>query len=423
MLINGKREFELLKEIGFVRRGATAEEYEAGEILIRRLAEVGVKAEREVFSTLRSEVKKAEFEVLEPYHKVYSVKGFRNAKATPEEGITAEVCYAPDDKPVTLKKGKGKIILHDSYVGIVGHTKLKDMQACGFVATASNSNVYMPDELQDVDEGEFRSKFKGIYDMPGVNVSAKDMMEMVDRGASKARLTLLQEEKNADACNIVAKIKGYEGNETIVFTAHYDSVEFSTGVYDNGSGSVCLYELAAYFAKNQPRADLVFVWCACEERGLLGSRAYVDAHKEELDKFSLCINVDMIGSIMGHAEAICTSDESLAHYIDYLGKEVGYAVYAHKGVYSSDSTPFADAGVPAVSFARETSSNFGPIHSRYDTIDHMSEKNLALDTDFVCLFAQKMANSFVVPVPREMPKDMKEELDEYNGRAPLNKLK
>lgn len=422
-MVDGKREFALLKEIGFVRMGATAAEDRAADILISRLKEAGVTAEKEYFSTVRSNVKKASFEVLEPYQKEYTVRGFRNAKATPEEGIVCDVFYAPDDKPVTLKKGKGKIILHDSYVGIAGHTKLKNMEAAGFVATASNSNVYIPNEYQDLDEGEFRSKFIGVYDLPGVNVMSKDLMEMVERGASKARLTLLQEEGNADSCNVVAHIKGTEGKEAIVFTAHYDSVEFSNGVYDNGSGSVCLYELAAYFAKHQPRADLIFVWCGCEERGLLGSRAYVEAHKEELDRISLCINVDMIGTIMGHAEAICTADDSLASYIDYLGKEVGYSIYSHKGVYSSDSTPFADAGVPAVSFARETTQNFGPVHCRYDRIEHMSEKNLAEDTEFICLFAKMMADAFIIPVPRKMPQDMLEELDEYNGRAPLNKLK
>lgn len=92
------------------------------------------------------------------------------------------------------------------------------------------------------------------------------------------------------------------GKQIVVLTAHYDSVEFSKGVYDNGSGTVCLYELAAYFANHQPKNNLVFAWCGCEERGPLGSKAYCEAHKEEVKDYSLCINVDMIGSIMARCK-------------------------------------------------------------------------------------------------------------------------
>ena len=38
-----------------------------------------------------------------------------------------------------------------------------------------------------------------------------------------------------------------------------------------------------------------------EERGLLGSKAYVRDHEEELDKIVLNINLDMIGANLLHA--------------------------------------------------------------------------------------------------------------------------
>lgn len=89
-----------------------------------------------------------------------------------------------------------------------------------------------------------------------------------------------------------------------------------------------------------------------EERGLLGSKAYVEDHEAELEKIVFNINLDMIGTYMGKFIACASAEEKLAHYISYMAAETGFPVAAETGVYSSDSTPFADKGIPAVSFAR-----------------------------------------------------------------------
>ena len=66
------------------------------------------------------------------------------------------------------------------------------------------------------------------------------------------------------------------------FGGHYDSVYFSSGVHDNLSGSVIVLELLRYFAAHPPRRTLRFCWFGSEEQGLLGSKAYVKAHADEL---------------------------------------------------------------------------------------------------------------------------------------------
>ena len=86
---------------------------------------------------------------------------------------------------------------------------------------------------------------------------------------------------------------------------------------------------------------------------------------------------------------------------------------AKSGVYSSDSTPFADGGVPALSFARISSPNVTPIHCRYDVKEVMSMEQLQRDIDFLVKFTQHFANAVVCPVAREIPEKIKKELDEY----------
>ena len=99
-----------------------------------------------------------------------------------------------------------------------------------------------------------------------------------------------------------------------------------------------------------------------------------------------------------------------------MGMEQGMAVAARQGVYSSDSTPFADKGVPAVSFARLAPPNTGTIHNSYDTVALMSGKQMEEDIAFISAFTERMANSARCPVAREIPDNMKEKLDVYLTR-------
>ena len=83
--------------------------------------------------------------------------------------------------------------------------------------------------------------------------------------------------------NVILDLPG-QVPETIVITAHYDSTHLSQGAYDNMSGCVGLLALAEKFSRQPHRYSLRFIWCGSEERGLLGSKAYVAAHMEELDR-------------------------------------------------------------------------------------------------------------------------------------------
>jgi Zn-dependent M28 family amino/carboxypeptidase len=182
------------------------------------------------------------------------------------------------------------------------------------------------------------------------------------------------------------------------------------------SGSIGLLGIAEKFAKEPHRHSLRFIWCGSEERGLLGAKAYVNAHEEELKNIVLNVNLDMIGCIMGKFGACCTTEEKLVHYIQYLAKIEGIGLRAYQDVYSSDSTPFADKGIPAVSFARWAPENTATIHNSYDTVKVMSAAQMLEDIDFINTFVSNMANAKVCPVEREIPEDIKEKLDFYNCR-------
>jgi Zn-dependent M28 family amino/carboxypeptidase len=210
--------------------------------------------------------------------------------------------------------------------------------------------------------------------------------------------------------NIVADIKGIKDKEKMLFTAHYDSTMFSKGAWDNASGCANLMSLYSYFIKNKPDRSIRFIWCGGEELGLKGSRAYVERHMQELDDFSLGINIDMTGTVIGNDIACVTGDDSIKSYLQYCASEAAFPVSVSSGIFPSDSSSFAYAGVPFIVFQR---GGQGGMHTRNDRIDFLSERSLRNTTEFIRFVSQRLLNSKRFPVPRTIPERIREELENY----------
>ena len=409
------KSFELLKKIYFVRTGGSAEEQRAAELIQKECQSLGVEASLEAFPVDGYEVKKASLSFLNPEIEVECC-GVGMSGSTPEEGVEGELAYVTCLQDAEIQDIRGKICLvHTKLVNYKLYRKLVEKQAKALILCCGS--VYSEADEVDLDPYMYRSRHYEAGKIPAVCIRMKDAEAILRSMPEKAHLTMVEEERKNDSHNVVATIEGTKfKNEIIVFTAHYDSVSFSRGAYDNGTGTTAIMQLLAYFSKNKPLRTVKFVWCGSEEMGLLGSKAYTEAHKEQLEHYRLCINVDMIGVTIGYDIACCTSEMSLVHYIQYLGYEEGFAIASRQGVYSSDSTPFADHGIPAVSFARLAPAGGARIHSREDVMDYLEEKNYYRTCDFITCFASRLINAAAFPVEREMPEKMKEELDYYLGR-------
>lgn len=413
--MNINKEYELLNRLYFERLGGTEEELKACEMIADELKALGLDSRIEAFDVVRNTVQKVKFEVTEPYHKVYEATAYMGCVNT--EGLSAELAYFESDTAVSRENVKGKIALVNGYLGMKTFKALCEAHAVGFITY----NGDVDQEENDLDPRELRKTVQEFGNIPGVNIRIHDAMELIENQASHVNIVIEQTMQDKQSHNLICDIKG-ESDDWIVCTAHYDSVPNSRGAYDNATGSVCLYSIAEELKDKPLKHNVRLIWCGSEERGLLGSKAYVKDHKDELEQIKLVVNVDMIGSILGKRIAVSTADMSLVNYIDYYAKMVGYPLESSQGVYSSDSTPFADAGVPAISFARD-SGNAARIHCRFDVMEHLSKKMLEEDTEFILKFVEAMANAYVIPVVREMPDNMKEELDKYLGRNLLKKEK
>ena len=267
MEISGKREMELLKKIGFTRTAGSPEEMEAAQILKAECEALGVPAILQDFEIEDAEISAASLEILEPYRQSYPVTGYKCAQNTFGDGLEGEFLYVEDGEEVNLAEAKGKIVLVNGFMRVPLFRKLMDAGVAAIVT--------MEGELRDDREGtdlstrKLRRTLRAFGNVPMVHTRVLDAFDMVGKGASRARIVLRNTTVERTSHNVIATIMGTGKPEEIVsFGAHYDSVDFSKGVYDNGAGSVVNMEILRYFVENPPYRTVKFIWYGSEEIGL-----------------------------------------------------------------------------------------------------------------------------------------------------------
>ena len=82
---------------------------------------------------------------------------------------------------------------------------------------------------------------------------------------------------------------------------------------------------------------------------------------------------------------------------------------------SSDSSSFAVAGVPAVTFARIAPRGGAEIHSRKDIIDHLDPQKFIDTVEFMAKFSDQVVNAKVFPVSKVFPKELQEKIDKFKS--------
>jgi hypothetical protein len=142
-------------------------------------------------------------------------------------------------------------------------------------------------------EGEpaFNCRFKEVF-----SLSYEDYLEIKQRKTPQTVVWVKfsSHSEEVTGYNIIGKKEADNSQRTVILTAHYDSV-YSDGAIDNASGVAALLETARILSDSSCESSMYFAFFDAEEIGLLGSEAYVAAHKDELES-AVCINVDSIAS-------------------------------------------------------------------------------------------------------------------------------
>lgn len=156
--------------------------------------------------------------------------------------------------------------------------------------------------------------------------------------------------KELKGVNLIADLGGPADAPLLLIGAHYDRVAQGRGATDNASGSAAVLELATALQARPLRNHRVAVaFWDLEERGLLGSKAYVADAKSE--KPALYVNFD----VFGWGDTLWMMRPSAELWLDAetaaAAKANAFPLNAGAQYPPTDHLAFLKAGWPAVSFS------------------------------------------------------------------------
>jgi carboxypeptidase Q len=246
-----------------------------------------------------------------------------------------------------------------------------------------------------------------IEKLPQAIVAREDAQRLARDLAAGRRIRLRLELPNriggpALEQNVVAEIRGRERpNEFVLLGAHLDSFELGTGALDNGCNAALVIEAARdiHLTGLRPKRSIRFVLFSGEEQGMLGSWAYVRAHREELDRTDAAIVFDegsgrVTGfSLGGRADL---QPEVLRQSLA-LVSSWGASRFTDDAILGTDNLDFLLEGVPNLVANQEEANYIPNYHASSDTYDKVDLLNLRLNTAVAGVLAFSLAE-FATPL-------------------------
>lgn len=179
--------------------------------------------------------------------------------------------------------------------------------------------------------------------------------------------------------NVIAEIPGTEHpDEYVVVGGHIDSWDGATGTTDNGTGCATTLEAARLLMASgvKPKRTIMFQLWSGEEEGLLGSRAYIAAHKDLLPRISAVLvhdgGTNYLSGITATAAMRADFDAVFAPVLK-LNEAMPFAVTEVAGLrrgIGSDHDSYLAAGVPGFFWRQGGKAVYNHTHhTQYDTFD------------------------------------------------------
>lgn len=241
--------------------------------------------------------------------------------------------------------------------------------------------------------------------------------------------------------NVVAVFEGSDPvlkDEYVALGAHYDHVgigapvngdSINNGADDDGSGTTALLAIAEALgrATTRPKRSVLFVWHAGEEKGLWGSRYFVEYPTIPLAKIVAQINIDMIGrskkegdtdprnkELSGPNEIYVIGSKmmstELGDLTEAVNKQYLNLTYDYRYddpndnnrfFFRSDHYNYARKGIPIVFFFDGVHEDY---HGRGDSVDKIDFQKMEKITRTVHMMVWEIANRATRPkVDKQLP--------------------
>jgi len=252
-----------------------------------------------------------------------------------------------------------------------------------------------------------------------------------------------KQEEPVTSYNIIGVVEGTDPklkDEYIIYSGHYDHVGIGTpdetgdtiynGARDNAVGTTTVLSMAENLAKYPTKRSALFILFTGEEKGLLGSKFYVENPVLPLSQMVYCFNSDNAGyndtsliSVIGLTRT--TAEKNIFSAAETFGLTAIEDPAKEQGLFDrSDNVNFAKKGIPAPTFSLGFTAFNGDVTKYYH---RPGDEAHTLDYDYLLKFfrayvlsGRNIAND--IATPTWVPGDKYEEAAKalYKTRAIKN---
>jgi Zn-dependent M28 family amino/carboxypeptidase len=181
----------------------------------------------------------------------------------------------------------------------------------------------------------------------------------------------------------------------VLIGGHLDGWDVGHGAHDDGAGCAHVLEVVRLFRELglRPRRTVRVVLFMNEENGLMGARAYRDAHADELDRHVMALESDRGGftprgfTTNANARALQILRQAAAPLADLGAADV------EPGGGGADISVLAAAGVPLVGFLPDGARYFDYHHTASDTLDKVSPRELNAGAGAIAVLVHAVAEA------------------------------
>lgn len=210
---------------------------------------------------------------------------------------------------------------------------------------------------------------------PKTNDERERMLQdlYVKAGAKPDEIRLMDVSLNGQVAghNVMVLKKG-ETATTIVLGGHLDKVNIGDGIIDDWSGCIIAKNIYQALRETKTKHNMLFVGFTMEERGLLGSRQFVQAAQDsKTPEMMAMANFECFGVSDPHIWANVANEKmkALAHKVAREQK-IGLTEHTIPGT-GADNVPFERAGIPSITLDGLPIEKIRLIHSVNDNFENI----------------------------------------------------
>ncbi|SNS06624.1 PA domain-containing protein [Sphingomonas laterariae] len=334
-------------------------------------------------------------EIVSPFPQKLVLAALGNSGATPPEGITAEVVAFPSLaalEAATDAQVRGKIVFVDhamgttqdgSSYGAFGAARRKGPSIASQKGAAAIVIRSIGTDFHRNPHTGVQSWADGITPIPAAALSlpdAEQLKRIVARGKPVSMKLVLTPRNigTRQSGNLMAEVPGRDPKAGIVLVGcHLDSWDLGTGAIDDATGCGIVAAAAKrVMDAGKPLRTIRVVWFGAEEVGILGGKAYRDAHRDE--KHAILAESDFGADRVYRFDSYV--NQAALPVVDRLAAAlapIGVARGNNAARGGSDIGPLAATGVPVIALRQDGTRYFDLHHTPDDTLDKVDRTQLA----------------------------------------------